>query len=94
MNEKKHRKISTKYLSRIIPVTTIALMLFGLISYIVVRNDSEKSYHKTAEILTNQTNAALKNWIDDQIVIVQTIAADARVINACANPSNPVLVLP
>ncbi|HOP29956.1 MAG TPA: methyl-accepting chemotaxis protein [Spirochaetota bacterium] len=92
MNEQKHRKISTKYLSRIIPVTAIALILFGLISYIIVRNDSEKSYHKTAEIITNQTNAALKNWIDDQIVIAQTIAADARVIKACANPSNPALV--
>lgn len=92
MSEKKSVKISTKYLGRIIPVTTLALILFGVISYLIVRNDSEKSYRKTAEIITNQTNTALKSWIDDQIIIAQTIAADSRVVRACANPSNGALV--
>ncbi len=92
MSKKKYTKISTKYLRQIIPVTTLAFICFGLISYFLVRNDNEESYRKTAKIITKQTNAALKNWIDDQIVIVQTIASEPRVIKACAYPSNPVLV--
>ncbi|HOP63090.1 MAG TPA: methyl-accepting chemotaxis protein [Spirochaetota bacterium] len=92
MSEKKYVKISTKYLSRIIPVTTISLILFGLISYIIVKNNSEITFNKTAEIITRQTNEALKKWIEDQILIAQTIAADSRVIRACANPANTALV--
>lgn len=92
MNKRKPVKISNKYLRWIIPVTTLSLVLFGLISYYLVRTDSEKSYRKTAEIITNQTNAALKNWIEDQILLAKTISLDSRVIRACANPTNAAIV--
>jgi len=92
MDKRKHVGISNKYLRWIIPVTTLSLIIFGLISYYIVRSDSEKSYRKTAEMITSQTNAALKNWIEDQILLAKTIASDSRVIRACANPSNPSMV--
>lgn len=92
MNKRKPVRISNKYLRWIIPVTTLSLILFGLISYYLVRTDSENSYRKTAAIITNQTNAALKNWIEDQILLVKTISLDSRVIRACANPTNAAIV--
>ena len=69
-----------------------AFVIFGIISYSFVRSSNVDYYEKTAGIIAEQTNAALKNWIEDQIVLAQTIASDFRVIRACANPTNPVIV--
>ena len=38
--------------------------------------------------ILDQANKTLQTWIDDQLVVLATLADDARVIEACAQPTD------
>jgi len=66
----------------------ILLIIFGAFSYSEQKNNIIKDQKILSESLTHNTTAALKIWISEQIRVVQTIAQDPRVINACLDPKD------
>ena len=84
--------IAARYFKRLIPIMVVAVLLLigGIFWY-----DCQAQMENSTEIGRKSAEAAnntLKTWIGDQVSMVQTLAEDPRVINACLDPKNVVAV--
>lgn len=82
-----------KIVRNVIISFVILYTFFSLIIYTNIINDLERTFYDLGENYVKQTSIALEDWIDNQIEIAKFIANDSRVINACCNPENEILVL-
>jgi len=82
------QKISSRYMIWIIPLIIISLIIFGIFSYLQQKNNIIENQKILSESLTKKTNTALRTWISEQIRVVQTIAQNPVIIEACLNPTD------
>ncbi len=82
------RSISAKYQWLLLPTMALVLAAFGLYVAYLERQRAMAANWEMADILTRKTNAALINWIKEQIRLAETIAADPRIVAACREPTN------
>lgn len=81
--------LSFRFLRWIIPLLTLSFVLFGVAGFFVTRGSLVRFSRQSSKLLTDQTNVALVNWIQDQIYLAQTIAANPKVVHAALNPTDP-----
>lgn len=84
--------LAFRYFQRLLPIMIIALVVLGVGAY---WNEQEKQlqfYSDVSKKITDSTNNTLETWVNDQIVIAQTLAEDPRVIAACSNPHDAIAV--
>ncbi len=84
--------IAGRYITWFVPVILLSITLLVISAYSLQKDSELKSHRQVGKIITDNTINALQTWIDDQIRIVRTIAADERVIAACENPGNAAFV--
>ncbi len=80
--------VSFRFLRWIIPLLTVSFVLFGAAGFFITRNSLVRLSQQSSTHLAEQTKAALHNWLQDQIYLAQTIAANPKVVRACLNPSD------
>ena len=82
------RRVAVRYLQLILPVLLILFVcLAGTIYYLDSHNQMRINQDVSGKIL-DQANKTLQTWIDDQLVVLAILADDARVIEACAQPTD------
>jgi len=93
LKTKAEKKISIRYIQWVLPVLLLIFILLITGIFILERNNQMKANHDFSEKMLEQANKTLKTWIDDQMATVFMLAKDPRIIEACADPANPQLVL-
>ncbi len=90
MDEKglKNTTLSFRFLRWIIPLLTLSFLLFGVTGFFVSRDSLVRFSKRSSSLLTDQTKVALVNWMQDQIYLAQTIAADPKIVSAVLNPTD------
>ncbi len=86
MNNKK------KYLLQIMIIIITSFLIFNIFFYLQLKKSYKNSFYEVGDKITTQTSNALKNWVEDQIRIVKTIAKDERIIDVCRFPQNDEIV--
>ncbi len=84
----KKATLSFRFLRWIIPLLTLSFLLFGVTGFFVTRGSLVQFSRQSSSLLTDQTKVALVNWIQDQIYLAQTIAAEPKVVSAILNPTD------
>jgi methyl-accepting chemotaxis protein len=80
--------LSFRFLRWIIPLLTLSFLLFGVTGFFVTRDSLVRFSRQSSNLLTDQTKVALVNWLQDQIYLAQTIAADPKIVRAVLNPTD------
>jgi HAMP domain-containing protein len=88
MFDLKNTTLSFRFLRWIIPLLTLSFLLFGVTGFFVTRDSLVRFSRRSSSLLTDQTKVALVNWLQDQIYLAQTIAADPKIVNAALNPTD------
>jgi methyl-accepting chemotaxis protein len=80
--------LSFRFLRWIIPLLTLSFVAFGVAGFFVTRGSLVRFSEQSSTLLTEQTKVALVNWVNDQIYLAQSIAANPKVVHACLNPTD------
>ena len=84
--------LASRYFQRLFPIMIIALVVLGVGAYWNEQGKQLEFYGDMGKKVTHGTNETLEIWINEQINVVQTLAEDPRVIAACSNPRDSVVV--
>jgi methyl-accepting chemotaxis protein len=82
--------LSFRFLRWIVPLLMLSFVLFGVAGFYMNRDSLERFSRESSGQLTGQTKVALVNWLNDQIYLAQTIAANPKVVYAALNPTDEV----
>ena len=82
----KHHTIIIPLIAAILPVIAAALLLLNYISNQVVKNEIYVVKTELGETITSDIEKGFEIWIEDQIVLANTIANEPSIIEACLNP--------
>jgi methyl-accepting chemotaxis protein len=80
--------LSFRFLRWIIPLLTLSFLAFGVAGFFMTRDSLVRFSEHSSRLLTDQTKVALVNWLQDQIYLAQTTAANPKVVNAALNPTD------
>ncbi len=81
--------LAATYLLWLVTAITAALLLFGIYLFEQVHAQELAKHEELAKLLTQNTVQALDRWIDAQVRLSQTIAADERIAALCRAPLDP-----
>lgn len=79
--------LSFRFLRWMIPLLTLSFLAFGVSGFYLTRSSLLGFSRRSSALLTDQTKVALVNWLQDQIYVAQTVAANPRVVNAVLHPT-------
>lgn len=88
MLKKVKESLALRYLLYITVLCIIGVSIFVYAIYKEQIQLQDEEFNHSSENFTSQTSNALDLWINDQIKLVETIASNELVIEACLNPDN------
>jgi len=80
--------LSYRFLRWIVPLLALSVLFFGVTGFFVTRGSLVEYSRGSSSLLTEQTKVALVNWLQDQIYLAQTIAAEPKIVAATLNPTD------
>ncbi len=80
--------LSFRFLRWMIPLLTVSFLLFGVTGFFATRDSLVQFSKRSSSLLTDQTKVALVNWLQDQVYLAQTIAANPKIVAAVLNPAD------
>ncbi len=81
--------LSARYLLAIVPAISVLFLLFGVVLYRIEKPEAMRVNAELAEVVTSKTCHALVKWVESQISLSQSVAADPRVVELCLHPLDP-----
>jgi len=86
---KKQRSIMFSFLIWIVPVILVVLLVIGFYYFSMMKDNLFAASEERGDVITRNLKISLDLWMNDQMLVAQSIAADERIVKACGNPTNP-----
>ena len=82
------KSILWTFLLWLIPLLIVVFSIIGVGAEWIVRGTIDTYQQQLGRSITGNIKSALSVWLEDQILVVQGIAEDERVVQACLDPSD------
>ena len=90
-NDYKDSKVIRMFI-RIMIIIILVISIFSIFIYLREVKNQKQIFFDKGNNITNQASKTLETWIEDQVRVVQTIASDPRIIEACVKPEDELIV--
>ncbi len=71
-----------------VPVLLMSFLFIGIGFNKIVKETLYETTTELGQTITADIEKGLKTWIDDQIILAETLAADSFIVNSCLDPQN------